>query len=289
MASRASSREPVVKSEIRYHYEQQAHEATRLRSGRTAIEFQRQKEIISRFLPAAPARVLDIGGGPGNYSLWLANQGHEVHLLDPVPLHVEQATRRAARQRVRLDAGVGDARSVPFPARYADAVLLMGPLYHLTQRPDRLKALREASRVLRPGGVLFAVGISRFTSVLDGSWQGFVRDPAFRRIILRDLSTGQHRNPGRVPAYFTTAFFSRPEELRAEVEKAGFVSVRLFASEGFLWWVPAIRTYWRDPSLRRFLLTVTRRVEEEPSLIGLGPHFMMVARKSKQRRVPRLT
>ena len=279
MVSRASSRGPRLQPSIRYHHEQQAHEAARLGSGRSAIEFQRQKELLTRFLPAVPARVLDVGGGPGNYSLWLAKQGYEVHLLEPVTLHVEQAARRATRQHVRLDSQVGDARRLPFPARYADAVLLMGPLYHLTKRPDRLQALREALRVLRPGGVLFAVGISRFTSMLDGSWQGFVRDPSFRRIILRDLSTGQHRNPSRIPEYFTTAFFSRPEDFREEVGAAGFSSVRLFAPEGFLWWVPALREYWRDPSLRSFLLTLSRKVEEEPSLLALGPHFMAVAQK----------
>jgi len=281
MVSRASVRAARLEPEVRYHYEQQARESARLRSGKAAIEFQRQKEIITRFLPAAPSRILDIGGGPGNYSLWLASHGYEVHLLDPVALHVQQATRRAARQRVRLEARVGDARSLPFPDRYAHAVLLMGPLYHLTKRQDRRTALREVMRVLRPGGVLIAVGISRFTSMLDGSWQGFVRDPTFRRTILRDLSTGQHRNPGRVPAYFTTAFFARPEELRSEVESIGFSSVRLIAAEGLLWWIPALASYWPDPSLRRFLLTVTRRTEEEPSLVGLGPHIIIVARKRR--------
>ena len=281
--SRSRSRAPPLVPEIRVHYERQAREASRLRSGRSVIEFERQREILARFLPSRPSRILDIGGGPGSYSLWLAQLGHEVHLLDPVKLHVAQAVRRAAKRRLRLDARVGDARRLPFPDRYADAVLLMGPLYHLTRRTDRLRALGEARRVLRPGGWLFAVGISRFTSMLDGSWQGFIRDPRFRRILQRDLSTGEHRNPGRVPAYFTTAFFSHPENLRKEVEAAGFSSVRVLASEGFLWWVPGILTYWRDPPLRRFLLEVARSVEQEPSLIGLGPHLMVVARRPRPR------
>src|SRR5204862_445674 len=100
--------------------------------------------------------------------------------------------------------------------------LLLGPLYHLTEPSDRLAALREAHRVLRGGGIIFAAAISRFASALDGLVRGFLHDEQFVRIVERDLKDGQHRNPTEHPAYFTTAFFHHPDELRAEVEEAGF-------------------------------------------------------------------
>lgn len=272
---------PRVRPEVHEHYRTQASESTRLRSGRAAIEFDRQKEILTRVLPKPPGRILDIGGGPGSYSLWLAGRGYEVHLLDPVELHVQQAARRASRAGLEIDTRIGDARSLPYPSKFADAVLLMGPLYHLVRAPDRRRALREALRVLRPGGVLAAVGISRFTSLLDGSWQGYIRDPAFRRIVRRDLRSGQHRNPKRVPAYFTTAFFAHPDELRAEAVESGFSSTELIGSEGFLWWVPDILRYWQNARLRSFLLETTRKIEREPMFVGLGPHFMVIGRRPR--------
>src|SRR5205807_7475818 len=81
---------------------------------------------------------------------WLAARGYTVHLLDPVPLHLDQARARSAAQphAPLASVGQGDARRLDLPAEQVDAVVLLGPLYHLTERTDRIRALNEAFRVL---------------------------------------------------------------------------------------------------------------------------------------------
>src|SRR6185503_19281174 len=145
-------------------------ERDRLLGGQGALEFARTQVLLERYLPAPPAVIADVGGGPGRYAVWLAEHGYRVHLVDPVPLHVEQA-RIAARGRqgaALAGAEVGDARALRLPNESADAVLLLGPLYHLPERNERLQALAEARRVCRQGGVIIAAAISRFASTLDG-------------------------------------------------------------------------------------------------------------------------
>jgi SAM-dependent methyltransferase len=188
------------------------------------LERERSRELLTRFLPPLPATILDIGGGPGGHACWLAARGYRVHLIDITPLHVELARQASARQpdAPLASAEVGDARSLPWDAATADAVVLFGPLYHLTDRGDRLQALREACRVLRPGGVLLTAAISRFASAFDGLCRGFLKDPAFAEIVRRDLTDGQHRNPTGRPEYFMDTFFHHPDELLAVVAEAGF-------------------------------------------------------------------
>src|SRR5579863_1273965 len=130
--------------------------------GRPALEYVRSVELLDRLLPAPPAQLLDVGGGPGTYAVPLAGRGYRVHLVDPVLLHVEQARQAARTVPAGFTAAVGDARQLAEPDRSQDAVLLFGPLYHLTDPADRQQALAEAARVLRPGGRLLAVAVSRF-------------------------------------------------------------------------------------------------------------------------------
>jgi ubiquinone/menaquinone biosynthesis C-methylase UbiE len=255
------------------------YEAVRLQTGPSQLELARTQELLSRHLPAPPATILDVGGGPGPYARWLAGQGYAVHLIDPVPLHVEQATR-APGDHPLASATVGDARQLDTPDASADAVLLLGPLYHLTDREDRLHALREAARVVRPGGVVLAVGITRFTSLFDGLAFGYLDDPAFAEIVARDLRDGQHRNPGNHPSYFTTAYFHHPDELRDEVDEAGLEVVETAGIEGPGRWLPRdFDAWWADPARRGRLLAAVRAVEHEPTLVGLGPHYMVTARR----------
>jgi len=251
-------------------------EQDRLTVGGGRLEWARTWHLLQRHLPAPPATIVDVGGGPGAYAVPLALAGHTMHLIDAMPLHVEQARQAAAAAETRLASiDVGDARALAFPDRSADAVLLLGPLYHLIEPADRVSALAEARRVLRPGGVLAAVAISRFASLIEGLRHGWACDhPA---IVESGLHTGVHRNPDAVPHCFTTAHFARPEELAAEVIAAGFDAVDLRAVEGPGSLVDDPDSWLDDPDRRGWLLRQLERIETEPSLLGASPHVLALA------------
>lgn len=245
------------------------------------LERARTRELIQRHVAPPPAVVLDVGGAAGAYAFWLAEAGYAVHLVDPVPLHVEQARRTSAARTTGglASAQVADGRSLPFGDASADAVLLLGPLYHLTERADRLRVLGEARRVLRPGGCVFASAISRFASFGDGLRGPIFDDAAFARIVERDLVDGQHRNETGNPRYFTTAFFHHPAELAEEVAASGLALQDVFAIEGLGAAMPDFARRFADPAARERLLAFLRRVETEPSLLGASPHLLAVGRR----------
>jgi ubiquinone/menaquinone biosynthesis C-methylase UbiE len=222
--------------EVIAHYSD-GREGGRLFAGTGPLELERTRELVRRFLPPPPAIVCDVGGGTGVYACWLAAEGYETHLVDAVPLHVEHAVEASRRQPAHplASAVVGDARRLERDDESADAVLLLGPLYHLVERQDRVAALREARRVLRARGLVFAAGISRFASTLDGLVRRLIDDSVFAGIVERDLADGQHRNPTDHPSYFTTAYFHRPEELAAEFDEVGLRHQGTFAIEGPAW------------------------------------------------------
>ena len=269
-----------VTSEILSHYSE-VDESSRLRTGWFQLEHARTQELILRHLPPAPATIIDAGGGAGIYACWVAQRGYSVHLIDPVPKHVEQA-RAASKQQPDnplASAEVGDARHLAHSDQSADAVLLLGPLYHLVEREDRLACLQEARRVLRPGGVVWAAGISRFASLLDSLSSGFFDDPAFAPILARDLAEGQHRNPTGNPKYFTDAFFHRPGELSRDLLASGFQVLEVVAIEGPGWLARDFDQLWSDPVQRERLLAAVQKVEREPSVIGASAHVMAIGRK----------
>ncbi len=189
------------------------------------LEFARTQELILRYLPESSSQVLDIGGGPGAYARWLMELGHGVTLIDPVPLHVEQARAKG------VPSEIGDARSVGASTDSVDAVLLLGPLYHLVNRSDRVLAWSEALRVLRKGGLIFAAAISRLAPYLDL----VVRldrfgEEAVSSLVRESLRSGKFGDSSK--GLFTTSYLHRPTELRAEAEAAGFQDVEVFNIEG---------------------------------------------------------
>jgi SAM-dependent methyltransferase len=243
------------------------------------LEELRTHEIVQRFFPPPPAAVLDVGGGPGAYAFWLAELGYEVHLSDPVPLHVEQALARSREAaRPLATAVVGEARELEQADESVDGVLMLGPLYHLTERVERIRALTEARRVLRSGAPLVAAGISRFAPVVDGLRKEFLLDPEFETIVERDLRDGQHRNPSRRPGWFTTAYLHHPDELGPELVEAGFAGVEVLTVEGIGELLADLEAWLDDRPRRELLLRMLRRLEREPSLVGATGHLLAVGR-----------
>jgi SAM-dependent methyltransferase len=254
--------------DIRRYYDQ-GEERDRLTAAHR-LELIRTQELLLRLLPSAPAAIVDIGGGPGRYSAWLTGLGYEVVLVDPMPLHIEQA-----RALGGFEARRGDARALDLPDASADAVLLMGPLYHLVEREERLRAWREAARVVRPGGLVVAALISRFAALLDGTAREFALVPTFRSAAHRALTTGVLEPAPDVP--FTTAYFHHPDEIAAEVADAGLELGAVYGIEGPGEWMADVGARLDDDERREVVLDLARSLEQERSVLGVSPHLLVSA------------
>jgi len=248
-------------------------ERDRLAQAHGILEFERTKEIVLRHLPDAPSVVAVIGGEPGRYALWLAERGHRVEHRDLVPLHVDQL--HAVADPARISTAIGDARDLDLGDSTVDAVLLLGPLYHLPRRDQRLRALREAWRVLRPGGPVFVAAISRWAPRLDGE----LRQRLYRSLPIRELTPAVERT-GLLPPLFPGSFSGychRPQQLQAELRGAGFQILDLVAVEGMGFMLPDLAERLADPLDRAVVLECARATERVPELLGIGPHLLGTA------------
>ncbi len=268
--------EPADEAVVR-HYEA-VREEGRISEGFGRLELLRAQEALRRHLPPPPAGVLDVGGATGVHAAWLAADGYRVHLVGLAPRHVAEANAELGRLGVTAERG--DARQLPVPDSAYDAVLLFGPLYHLTERRDRLRALREAARVARPGAIVAVAAVSRFASLFDGLSRQFLFGPGFRAIAAQDLQDGQHRNPDQRSGWWTTAYFHHPDELRHEVSEAGLAVRELVGLAGLAFWLPQLADRWDDQDDREAILWSARAIESEPSLAFLSAHLLLVAEQA---------
>ncbi|MFJ4434762.1 class I SAM-dependent methyltransferase [Streptomyces sp. NPDC088923] len=235
------------------------------------MELVRTQELLRRFLPDAPARVLDVGGATGIHAEWLIKDGYEVTVVDPVPRHVEQAS-------AVCHAVVGDARSLPEPDDTFDAVQLLGPLYHLPAEEDRRKALAEACRVVKPGGLIAAAAINRYASLFEHVTYAHLHTDRMRASVSKILATAVHDGARG----FTLAYFHRAEGLAAELSGAGLTDVQVFGIEGPAW--ALVKAAEQQPGsgptddLIASALEAARMAEPYPELLAASSHLLAVGR-----------
>jgi SAM-dependent methyltransferase len=266
-------------AEMRAYYAQ-GRERDRLDDPKGVVEFERTKEILQRQLPAAPAVIADIGGGPGRYALWLAELGYTVEHRDLMRLHVEQLQKSSGAM---VHTEVGDARDLNLPDSSVDAVVLLGPLYHLQERAHRVQALREACRIVHPGGPVFAAVISRWAPRLDGvvAERLYESYPDLLALLPDVELTGTL--PPIVPDGFS-GYTHRPGELVEEIAEAELVLEDLVGVEGMPLAAGDMQARLVDPAAWHVVLDTARAIERVPELLGLSPHLIATARRSANER-----
>ena len=266
-------------------------ERDRLRTGIGILEFERTKEILLEKLPKPPAVIYDIGGAYGEYAWWLASMGYEVHLFDLSETHIAMSAELAAEYpRAKLEAAVVcDARSVPRPDASADAVLLMGPLYSITEYEERILAIKESHRLLRDNGLLFSAALTPYSVLVsrldvyrvdDTKKRRELEDPSVIAIIERALEDGCYENPEkRIASGLGSSHLHTAKALREELLRGGFDTDSVHGVMGGAWLAPNLDALLENPETKEVLMKTIRMLDTHKEIIGLSGHMLAVSRK----------
>ncbi|PYF71501.1 class I SAM-dependent methyltransferase [Pedobacter nutrimenti] len=269
----------LISNDINEFYSKTSEE-NRLSLGLGPLEYERNTELISRYLSKDKKDLIaDVGGGPGIYAEWLAKMGHLVHLVDPVAKHIKQAKVRASKLKKPFFPVLGESRKLDMEDQSMDLVILHGPLYHLQAEQDRILSIKEALRVLKPGGILLGFAINYTASTIAGLLNGMLHENSFYQMCKQELSTGIHHPPANWPGLLPEAFFHRPDQLKAEFESSGLKDLQLLAVEGMIWLDSKYFETRSNPAKKEALMDLLRLTESDPSILSLSPHMMISGKK----------
>jgi 2-polyprenyl-3-methyl-5-hydroxy-6-metoxy-1,4-benzoquinol methylase len=243
------------------------------------FEFEITKHMMAKHLKMG--KILDIGGGPGRYSLYLASLGCDVTLIDLSDGNVALAKQKAEERHLNLKAVQGDARDLSqLDLGEFDTVLLMGPLYHLFKEEDRAQCVREAKKHLKKDGVLFASFISLTGGLnyyLEACPYELIHEPAM------DLFDRMAEDRSWSGTGFTAATFIENDEILPFFDRLGFEKITLFGQEG----LTAIRLRYLEEApddVRKLYLDLSIRMCEKPKYFAYSSHLMYVGRLKTEER-----
>ncbi len=256
-----------------------ASEETRLEKGLGVFEFERVKSLIEKYLSEPSSTIIDVGGGTGKHSEWLAKKGHRVHLVEPVSKHLKIAGRRANKLKNKYSVHFGESRKLDFPNNYADLIMLHGPLYHLQSKDDRILCIQEAKRVVKNDGIILGFAINYTASTLVGLLNGLIHKKAFFKMCKSELITGIHNPPEEFPWLLAEAYYHQPKQLKEEFTEQGLRLLNMYAVEGMAWLDKDFFANILDVKRRSTLLELIEVTENDPYLLAFSPHMMIATQK----------
>ncbi|GGE03150.1 class I SAM-dependent methyltransferase [Paenibacillus nasutitermitis] len=245
------------------------------RLDRHKVEYELSKRYIKRYVKPKEI-VLDLGGGPGKYSLYLSELGCDVTLADLSPKNVDFAINKARELGLHLNAICADSRDLSaFDDEYFDHVLCMGPMYHLKDENDRINTINECMKKLKPNGTLFVSFVSSFSFV----WDYLIRNPGL--ILTEDRKTELNiiRDDVNFAGHgFTENFYIRPNDVLPFFERFELEKLHLINCESFLY-LREPELLMHSPEVITAWLDLAEQVCEREDLMSLAEHFMYIGRK----------
>ncbi|MCB4809133.1 class I SAM-dependent methyltransferase [Tamlana sp. 62-3] len=254
-------------------------EETRLDKGMGVFEFERIKSLIEKYIQSSPLKIIDIGGGTGKYSEWLAKKGHQVHLVEPVRKHIILAEKRANRLKNKFSVQLGESRKLEFKNNFADLIILHGPLYHLQNKEDRYLTIKEAKRVLKNDGIILGFAINYTASTLVGLLNGLIHKNSFFKMCKEELTTGIHNQPIDFPWLLAEAYYHKPEQLKNEFTTQGLIHMNTYAVEGMAWLDKDYFKNMMNSEKKKTLLELIKITENDSYLLPFSPHMMIAVQK----------
>ncbi len=235
------------------------------------FEFEITKIQLKKHLN--PGTILDIGGGTGRYSLYLASQGFQSTLVDLSSGNVSFAKNKAKELSCEIKCYQADARDLSaLPLEKYDNVLLMGPLYHLSRFEDRKQCVEEAKKHLKPGGKLFASFISS-----TGGINYYLSECPYEMINESEQSLFDAMENDQTwsgPA-FTQATFIENDEIIPFFERLGFETITVFGQEG----ITATRQKdleAADQKVRDYYIEISLKLCEKQKYFAYSSHIMYI-------------
>lgn len=252
-------------------YDEKYHEWDRLE--RHKIEFDITKRYMDEYIVGENLDIFDIGGGPGRYSIYLAEKGHKVTLLDLSKKNIEVAKEKSAERGITLESYIhGNALELDKHEKKYDVILLMGPLYHLIKESDRKAAVEVALNLLKPGGIIFASFISKYAPIQDYLKGPYPIESVDR--LLGYLRDGVHDGESG----FTTAYFFDYKEAKNLMNSFGLKELAFVGIENILA-SKENEIYKLDENEYKKWLEICYQLGKDENLMGTSEHYLYIGRK----------
>ena len=245
---------------------------------RHRIEFEMTKRALNEFINSK-SEILDVGGGPGRYSIYLSQKGYRVTLFDLSGEMVKQAVIHAEEAGAVLEkamqGNVLELNKFNFGKQY-DAVLCMGPLYHLLEEWERKEAIKQCLNKLKPGGIIVISFISAYAPIID-CLKKYPEDIiSSKERLLYYLKDGRNV----VNSGFTDAYFINPDDVEELMKVYNISKLKFFSTEG-LGSLCERELSQLPENIFQEWIDLFYCISENNNILGSSEHLLYIGRKAQ--------